>query len=347
MPGRFRQRIHMGQRVDQVVNILLKDLIHVFPTPDLRLLTTPMLRKIIYFINPISGTGNRSEVQETIIRETRNRSIDFEILHTSPEGDYRFLPAKIRQGNFTDVVICGGDGSISAVSAAILGENVRVGIIPIGSGNGLALAAKIPRSVVRALHVIFEGRNSHIDGFYLNNRFSCMLCGVGFDAQVAHDFAGQAKRGLGTYVKCTARNFFSAPIYSFDLLDNGNVFSTEAFFITVANSNQFGNHFTIAPRASLNDGLLDVIIVNKMSKLLLPFSLLRQMMGGNARLDFNGKHEIKKIMYFRVPSLTIVNKEKAPLHIDGDPQPTEEILSIRVVPNAFKLIQPWVRGAAD
>lgn len=141
------------------------------------------------------------------------RNINFEIFHTNPEGDYRFLPGKIRQEHFTDVIVCGGDGSISAVGAAIIGENIRLGIIPIGSGNGLALTAKIPRAVLGALNVIFEGRASCIDGFYINDQFSCMLCGVGFDAKVAHDFAGEAKRGLGTYVKCAARNFFCPNLF--------------------------------------------------------------------------------------------------------------------------------------
>lgn len=154
-----------------------------------------MRRKIIYLINPISGTGNRSDIKETIIRETSMRRIHFEILHTNSEGDYRYLPGKIRQENITDLVICGGDGSISAVGAAIIGENVSLGIIPIGSGNGLALTAKIPLSVVRALKVVFDGRASYIDGFYVNDQFSCMLCGVGFDARIAHDFAVQGKRG--------------------------------------------------------------------------------------------------------------------------------------------------------
>lgn len=167
-----------------------------------------MPRKIIYFINPISGTGNNSDIKAMIIRETSMRNIDFDILYTNPAGDYRFLPNRIRQENITDVIICGGDRSISAVGAAVIGENIRFGIIPIGSGNGLALTAKIPRSVLRALDIIFTGRASYIDGFYINNQFSCMLCGVGFDAQIAHHFAGEGKRGLITYIKCTARNFF-------------------------------------------------------------------------------------------------------------------------------------------
>jgi len=302
-----------------------------------------MLRKIIYLINPISGTSKRTDLKELIIRETRLRNIDFEIVHTNPEGDYRFLPLKIRQENVTDVIVCGGDGSISTVGAALVGEDVRLGIIPTGSGNGLAFTAKIPGSAPRALQLIFEGRASYIDGFYVNDQFSCLLCGVGFDAQVAHDFAKEGKRGLRSYVRCTLRNFNSAPPYSFDLLTDGNMFSMQAFFITVANSNQYGNHFTIAPGASLTDGLLDVIIMTKMSKLQFPFSILRQVTGFNVREKLTDKSQIKNILHFQTPALTIVNKEKAPLHIDGDPVPVEENLCIKVAPRALKLIRPQER----
>ncbi|MEO7292888.1 MAG: diacylglycerol kinase family protein, partial [Ginsengibacter sp.] len=148
-----------------------------------------MNRKILYFINPVSGPKRRKLTPEWLIEKTLEQNIFFEILFTTPDGEYPFLVDKIKNEGFTDVVVCGGDGSVNQVTAYLLGMDVNIGIIPIGSGNGLALAAKIPRNINKALKLIFAGTPAFIDGFFINEKFSCMLCGVGFDAQVAHDFA--------------------------------------------------------------------------------------------------------------------------------------------------------------
>ena len=108
-----------------------------------------------------------------------------------------------------------------------------------------------------------------------------MLCGLGFDAQVAHDFAVQGKRGLMTYIKQTISNFFAAKSYSFDIVNQGKSFNTDAYFISIANSNQFGNNFTIAPSASLSDGLLDIVIVTSQNKLSLLLQTFKQIRGKN------------------------------------------------------------------
>lgn len=299
-----------------------------------------MPRKIIYLINPISGTKGKSSLMELIARKTKERNIDFEIIHTNAFGDYDFLKRKIKNERITDAVVCGGDGTVSAVAASLIGVPVNIGIIPMGSGNGLALAAKIPTQPSRALDLIFQGKASFIDGFYVNNEFSCMLCGIGFDAQVAHEFAKQKKRGLQTYIKVAAINFFKTNPYFFEIKLKNKSLSVDAFFICIANGNQFGNNFTIAPKASLHDGLIDVVIVKKMSKFLLPFSILNQVSGINTMQNINDYAEKKHIIYFQTPSLTIQNFHQAPLHIDGDPKKTAARFEIKVVPKAFKLIQP-------
>lgn len=301
------------------------------------------MRKIIYLINPISGTRRKSSLKELLANETIKKKIHFEILNTREDGDYQFLIQKIRKDKITDIVICGGDGSINAVASKLIGITVNIGIIPMGSGNGLALTAGIPKNILRALKIIFVGTASYIDGFYINDQFSCMLCGIGFDAKVAHDFSKEKRRGLQTYIKVTAINFFSAKPYSFGIQSQEKSFTTEAFFISIANSNQFGNNFTIAPKARLNDGLLDIVIVKKMNKLVLPFSLISQVTGINAKQDIMNVSRDKNIIYFQTPSLTIINSDDSPLHIDGDPKETSSKFEINVVRNAMKLIQPITR----
>ncbi|MBX2933466.1 MAG: YegS/Rv2252/BmrU family lipid kinase [Ferruginibacter sp.] len=299
-----------------------------------------MTRRFIYFINPISGTGKKTFVRECISSETKKQNIPFEIIDTNAAGDYAYLKNKITSEKITDVIVCGGDGTVNQIANSVQGIPVNIGIVPSGSGNGLAFAAKIPKQVNKALQVIFNGNAIAVDGFYINKKFSCMLCGLGFDAQVAHDFAQQQKRGLATYVQQSAKNFFRAKPYPFELNIDGKIFDTEAFFISIANSNQFGNNFTIAPRASLHDGLLDIVVVNKMSKMRMIWTVLKQIRNGQVRMYEDKKYHRNDIHYFQTKRLNIKNPALAPLHIDGDPAATAANFDIEIIEKAFTLLMP-------
>ncbi len=299
-----------------------------------------MERRFVYFINPISGTKGKILLLEIIKERTAEKNILFEILHTNAEGNYSYLRPKINAERITDIIVCGGDGTVNQIANALLGVDINIGIIPMGSGNGLAFAAKIPKQIHKALEVIFKGNAIYIDSFYINKKFSCMLCGLGFDAQVAHDFAKQQKRGLATYVKQSTKNFFSAKTYPFGLSVNGSTFTTDAFFISIANSNQFGNNFTIAPQASLHDGLLDIVIVNEMSKIRMVWNIIKQIRKGEVRPYEDKKYHRTDIGYFQTKKLTIQNPQQAPLHIDGDPATTAAIFEIEIIEKAFRLLMP-------
>ncbi|HQW43424.1 MAG: YegS/Rv2252/BmrU family lipid kinase [Chitinophagaceae bacterium] len=299
-----------------------------------------MSRQIIYIINPISGTRTKKDLQQLIEKKTTEQNIPFQIFPSVASGDYSFLHPVIKEHKITDVVIAGGDGTVSQVVSSLMNCDLNFGIIPCGSGNGLAYAAKIPKDPLKALDVVFNGHAVAIDGFNINEQFACMLCGLGFDAKVAHDFAQQPTRGLTTYVKQVARNFFAAKTYSFELTVNDKVFMADAYFISIANSNQFGNNFTIAPKASLSDGLLDIVIVTNQSKLSLLLQTLKQIRGKN-KLETETIEENKKgVIYFQTDKLSIINITQAPLHIDGDPAETPATLKIEIMKKCFRLIQP-------
>ena len=297
-------------------------------------------RKIIYIINPISGSGKRSSLQQFIEQETKKKNISYKIFPSVESGNYSFLRSIIKEEKITDVVIAGGDGTVSAVVGSLLNENVNFGIIPCGSGNGLARGADISTQRAKAFQNIFAGKPQLIDGFKVNEKFACMLCGVGFDAQVAHDFAHQPKRGLKTYVKEVLKNFISAKTYSFQVELGNKRLKTDSFFISIANSNQFGNSFTIAPKASLSDGLLDIVIVTRQNKLSFVLQTLRQVVGWN-HLETNEKiDENRSVIYFQTDKLFIKNFDEAPIHIDGEPCNLVKEIHIEVIPKCFRLIQP-------
>ncbi len=299
-----------------------------------------MSRHILYIINPISGTRKKKDLQAFIEKETNKTNIPFDIFPSVASGDYSFLHAIIKEKAVTDIVIAGGDGTVSQVVNSLMDFNLNFGIIPCGSGNGLAYAARISKDPNKALQTIFSGKAVATDGFFINGNFACMLCGLGFDAKVAHDFAQQPKRGLSTYIKQVVKNFFGAHTYSFDIKLNKETFHTEAYFISIANSNQFGNNFTIAPKASLSDGLLDIVIVTSQNKLSVLLQTLRQISGRNKLQPETSFDKNKAVIYFQTDNITITNKSNAPLHIDGEPAETPEKITIQVRPGCFNLIQP-------
>ena len=239
--------------------------------------------------------------------------------------------------------MAGGDGTVNHVVSALAGTNVNFGIIPMGSGNGLAFCAGIPKNPKKALDIIFLGQSGFVDAFKINNRFSCMLSGLGFDAQVAYDFAHKATRGLLTYTQQSLVQYFKAHPYQFQVVLNDFSFYTDAFFISIANSNQFGNNFTIAPKASLDDGLLDIVIVQKMNKAKLPFAILQQIRGNNNLQQLVEDMSKKNILYFQTPSLTIKNLKLAPFHIDGEPAETASEFNIQLIRKCFRLLQPMAK----
>ena len=299
-----------------------------------------MKRHILYIINPVSGTGQKKDLKELVKRKTEEQNIPFIIHPSAADGDYSFLQTLIVKEKITDVVIAGGDGTVSQVVGSLLSCEVNFGIIPCGSGNGLAFAAKIPRQYSKALDIIFNGTPAAVDGFFINERFACMLSGLGFDAKVAHDFVNRPRRGLTNYIKLVVKNFFSSKTFPCTIQLSDQEFKTDAFFVSVANSNQFGNNFTIAPKASLHDGLLDIIIVTRQNKLKMMFGLLKQLAGANRLQAASVIDSEKSVIYFQTAQLKIFNSSLAPLHIDGEPAETAEKINIIIKEKCFRLIQP-------
>lgn len=302
--------------------------------------TRETARKIVYLLNPISGTGKKNIIRNILEERTTTRGIPFEIFPTIKTGNYDFLLDKIIDDGITDVVMVGGDGTVNTVISSLRNAKVNFGIIPAGSGNGLAFSACIPKEPVKALDVVFEGHASYVDAFTINEHFSCMLSGLGFDAEVAHDFANKASRGLFTYTRQSLVQYFKAQPYLFEVILPDLSLFTNAFLICIANSNQFGNNVTIAPQASLCDGLLDIVIVQKMNKARLPFAVLKQIRGNNRLQKLVDDVTKKNVLYFQTPSLVIRNPNHAPIHVDGEPREMEAEYKIQIIKKCFKLLQP-------
>lgn len=300
----------------------------------------PTMRQYLFLINPISGTGNKMLLQEEVQSFCKRNNTICRMEPTNAKGEYAYLEQRILQEGITAIIIAGGDGTVNQVIGALRHCAVSFGILPLGSGNGLAYCAGIPVHLKKALKMLEVGRPQRIDAFCVNGLFACMLSGVGMDAAIAHSFAKQHKRGLMSYIKQSIKGYLNTGAPTFVIEVKGVQLSVNAYFISVANSNQFGNRVTIAPFANLQDGLLDIIIIKKMSKWILPIAVFSQIAGRFKLRTIENLSKPGNVIYFQASSLVIKNPSKALLHIDGEPSNTALELKINILPGAFNLIVP-------
>ncbi|MCU0387287.1 MAG: diacylglycerol kinase [Chitinophagaceae bacterium] len=296
-------------------------------------------RRIVFLINPIAGTRSKHGLEEFLANQCRQRSIDYMMVHSTKTTVPETIRVHLHDFKATDLVACGGDGTVNLAAAAVAHSAVNLGIIPVGSGNGLARTANLHASPSKAFQVILNGKLQLTDAFMVNGHFACMLSGLGMDAEVAERFSKSHRRGMVTYTTETLVQFFKSQPINFGIEIDGFRFFTDAFFISVANSNQFGNNVTIAPLASLHDGLLDIIIVQKMPKATLPFALLAQLRHNKLMKNWVEKIGTQTILYLQAKEIRIHNPKHAHLHIDGDPVPVGEDVHFKIIPGAFNL---WV-----
>ena len=220
------------------------------------------MKKVRFVINPISGVAKNNELPELIEKYLRKDLYSFDIVYT----DYRGHATQIAQEAVLDcidiLVIVGGDGSIREASAPLLESTVTLGIIPCGSGNGIARHFRIPLHLKQAIQHINKGTTLPIDTATLNDRSFTGFCGFGYDALIAHRFDTLNKRGFWSYVKLVLRELRNFEPIEVECLDSGKKW-TNLFFCSIANTSQFGNNFRMSPGSDPTDGKLELILVKK------------------------------------------------------------------------------------
>lgn len=289
--------------------------------------------KLRLIVNPISGTVSKLRMVPTIVRRLDAAGIDFEICETEGPGHATELAAEAaRSGIFNGVLACGGDGTVNEAACGLCGTDIPLGIIPAGSGNGLARHLGIPVDTDRSLRVIAERNIINADyGIANNTPFFCTF-GVGFDAAVSERFARQKRRGVMMYLKSAIDEYVKFHPEEYVIEAEGQILTERAFLVVCCNASQYGNNAFIAPDASVTDGLLDLAIVhagNPLSHAILGLDLLTGFIGKNALVDI-----------IRVKSATIHRSKSGPTHIDGDPRKMPADIKIGCVPGAIKLFAP-------
>lgn len=252
-----------------------------------------MKKKILFIINPISGIGKQKKVEQALETYLDKEKFDYQINYTSYAHHATALSLAAVLKGFDIVVAVGGDGSINDCVKGLVSTGVTLGIIPAGSGNGLARCLNLPLSVEDAIKCINNQKSMDMDSIKLNDTVYASIAGVGFDALIAKEFAKTHTRGFQPYLKLVLQHYPQYKQQDYTLIIDGKEITTQALFISFANSTQFGFNTEIAPNAELDDGLIDVVIVKKpplplllWTAQLLFFQPIRQI---NLRRNTSGK----------------------------------------------------------
>ena len=289
-------------------------------------------QRIGFIINPISGTNKKKHIPD-LIEENLSKELFLkpDILFTEHKGHAIEIARKLAQQKYDIVVAVGGDGTVNEVAQGLLHTETVLGIIPVGSGNGLARHLGIPMKSTHAIEVINMLQTATIDYGKANEQFFFCTCGTGFDANVSWDFAKSHKRGLNSYIELALKNYINFTPQHYILTNDKIQIEQSAFLITFANAAQYGNNIYIAPQASILDGMMDIAIFSEFPVTALPeitLKLLTRQIDKSIYLN-----------YLQTDKITLNCPEKSlQFHIDGEAVMMETPIDICIIPAGLKVI---------
>jgi len=292
------------------------------------------MRKIAFIINPISGSKHVQQIKRSLpdsIAQTLQPELwSPVVVQTEYAGHATELAKHYSEAGYDAVVAVGGDGTVNEVARALRDTSTAMGILPMGSGNGLARHLGIPMDTHKALDLLNQCEPVRIDYGLANGHLFVCTCGAGFDAIVADCFAKSGKRGFMTYLQTIFHLIFTYRPQTYRLTVDGSEKTCKAFLITFANANQWGNAALIAPHASLQDGLMDIMIMSSNALwdgLLLAIRL------------FAGTIDKSPLMQtLRAGELLLRRESAAPFHIDGDPTAMDRDIHIHIVKSGLSVL---------
>lgn len=287
-----------------------------------------MAEKILFIVNPIAGGRKKDLLLKEIRGLLDHKKFCEEIAFTSGPGDATRLAGSTDAGY---VVAVGGDGTVHEVAKALAGTDKVLGIVPCGSGNGLALHLGILGTALSSVRALNRCKVEKIDAGRINGEFFFCTCGTGLDAIVSDRFSKAGSRGLPTYIEQALETWKDFEPENYTIEIDGTSIERKAVLITAGNANQWGNEAKIAPGASVKDGLLDLTVIKPFKTADIPLLALELMDG---RLEHNPHVET-----FKVRKAVITRSHSGPAHSDGDPFDCGTRIEVEIVPGCLKVIR--------
>ena len=300
------------------------------------------MKNIAFIINPISGNQEAQSAKRKLPKLIM-QLLDKEqwlpnIAFTEYAGHATEMAYQYARMGFDAVVAVGGDGTVNEVAKGLIkgnglpvtGYGTALGIIPMGSGNGFARHLNIPMRTNKAIEMINHSEPISVDYGLANGKVFVSTCGTGFDALIADHFAGSNKRGFMTYVQNVLKDVFSYQPQTYHIVGDGLDVTHKAFLITFANANQWGNDAMIAPKASVQDGKMDIMLMSSHA-LLVSASLALRLFAGS----IDDSHFMDTL---RAKEVTLEREEAAPFHLDGDPVEMPKDIHIKIVEDGLRVL---------
>ena len=285
---------------------------------------------IVFIINPISGTHDKKELPSLIDDLIDKGRFDSRVVFTEYAGHAAELARQCVTEQADVVVAVGGDGTVNEVARSLVHSKTALGIIPCGSGNGLARHLCLPLNMKKALEVINTCKVEAFDYGIINELPFFCTCGMGFDAFISLKFAEAGKRGPITYVENVLKEGLKYKPETYMVEDETGTQRHKAFLIACANASQYGNNAYIAPGATMKDGLMDVVILE-------PFTVLD---APQISIDLFSKtlNKNSKFKTFRAKRIHIHRNEPGAIHYDGDPIMTGTDIDVAIEPLGINIV---------
>lgn len=291
------------------------------------------MKKIAFIINPISGTSHK-EVILAYLKEVFSDPDKYTTsFHTTKgPGDAVVAASHFKDQGYDIVVAIGGDGTVNQVAKGLINSKTKLGIIPVGSGNGLARHLKIPLSYSRAIEVIMDEKTQLIDAGKINDEIFFCTAGLGFEAVIGDRFNSAGTRGLMTYMEFCAKEYvrYRPENYIIDIL--GNSYRRKAFLITFANCSQWGNNVYIAPDANISDGMIDMVVWKSAPLVSMPLI--------TAGLFFKTIQFSEFVDTYRCKDMHIIRESEGLIQFDGESRTMGRDIHISVLHQAVQVIVP-------
>ena len=287
-------------------------------------------KKIVFIVNPVSGTGKQKGIEITIQKRIDLKQYNYEIFYTTHKGHATEIATNVSEDSAI-IVAVGGDGTINEIAKALLGKNTPLGIVPAGSGNGFARHFGIPININKALDIINHCKIRASDSAKLNDKIFISTAGCGFDAHIAGLFSHSVKRGFSTYVKLVLKEFISYKSLEYNFTIDRHEYSRKAFLLTVANCSQFGNNAFISPQANAGDGILNITLIKPFPLTAVPgiiFSLFTKRL-----------HQSKWVETLKGKEI-FIQQPLEMAHLDGEAINPGKEISIIILPKSLNMIIP-------
>lgn len=286
-------------------------------------------QKIHFIINPISGGLSKTHIPDLIFKILDKNQFDIQIFYTQgQESNHHLAAASAMEADI--IIAVGGDGTINNVAQYVANTNKIFGVIPMGSGNGLARELAIPTNPEKALQLINQQKIKVIDTCKANNQFFINIAGVGFDAHIADLFSKAKSRGFKTYTKITLREFANYKSKNYTLYYNDQQTNVNAFMVCICNGTQFGNNAYAAPKAIYNDGLFDIVIFNSFKIWQVPLIAYKLFKGDVSDLPF--------VQTFKTNQISITRSIKEVANIDGEAMLLEKDIHFKIFKQSLKVL---------